>query len=538
MGNGTVAKKGHILLVRGPINTALYDLENGKVYSVNPLMAELIEGWLGKDQSCKSPPVKEDTLKVLRSYLARHPALGGISDSWSSNKELLKENIQTLSYQSGPVGLDYVWLELTKSCNLFCVHCYEEAGTNLPHPTHAIGRPTSGDPLPSMEKEHISLEQWKGILAEGARLGAKRVQFTGGEPTLYPGLMELIEYARSCRYHDIEVFTNATQLEDSRLRQWATSGVRVALSFYSCDPRTHDTITGKTGSFCQTVQGIRAILAHNIPVRVAIVLMRDNLSHLKDTVEFLKELGLKDNEIEWDYVRPTGRGEAEVAIMGEDVGTEVTPFRPSSREEGQGTCDKGFARGTCWKGKIAISSEGDVYPCIFARQMSIGKFPEMGLEEIIQRQDLQRLWQITLEEVETCRDCELRYGCFDCRALAQTNTGDLLSKNPHCRYNPYTGLMERNGGQKMKERPKKRGDIVSGDVDDETVIYDSRNHNVHHLNLLGSVIWDLCDGNHTVKDITKEIVDVLKADPIQVEGDVAKMVEEFQGKGLLEEASK
>ncbi len=531
MGNGAVAKKGHILLVRGPVNTALYSLENGEVYSVNPLMTELIEGWLGKDQSCNSPPVKEDTLKVLRSYLARHPALGGVSDGWS-NKEFSKEVVQTLSYQSGPVGLDFVWLELTKSCNLFCAHCYEGAGTNHPHP------------LPSMEREHISLGQWKDILAEGARLGAKRVQFTGGESTLYPGLTELIEYARSCRYRDIEVFTNATQLEGSLLRQWAASGVRVALSFYSCDPKTHDIITGRTGSFRQTVQGIRAILAHNIPVRVAIVLMRDNMSHLTDTVEFLKGLGLKDNEIEWDYVRPTGRGVAEAAFMGRDVQSEVASFRSSSLEttssleEGQGACDKGFDRGTCWKGKIAISSEGDVYPCIFARQMSIGKFPEMRLEEIIQGQDIQRLWKITLEEVEICRDCELRYGCFDCRALAQTTTGDLLSKNPHCRYNPYTGLMERNGGKKMKERPKKRGDIVSGDVDDETVIYDSRNHNVHHLNLLGSVIWDLCDGNHTVKDITKEIVDVLKADPVQVEGDVAKMVEEFQGKGLLEEVLK
>ena len=538
MGNGTVAKKGHILLVRGPVNTALYDLENEEVYSVNPLMAELIEGWLDKDQSCKSPPVKEDTLKVIRSYLARHPALGGISDSWSSNKELSKENIQTLYNQSGPVGLDYVWLELTKSCNLFCAHCYEEAGTNHPHPTHAIGRPTSGGHLPSREREHISLEQWKDILSEGARLGAKRVQFTGGEPTLYPGLMGLIEYARSCRYRDIEIFTNATRLEDSLLRQWASSGVRVALSFYSCDPRTHDTITGMAGSFRQTVQGIRAILANNIPVRVAIVLMRDNLSHLTDTVEFLKGLGLKDNEIEWDYVRPTGRGVVKAGLMGRDVQSDVTPFRSSSLEEGQGTCDKGFARGTCWKGKIAISSEGDVYPCIFARQMSIGKFPEMRLEEIIQGQYLQRLWQITLEEVEICRDCELRYGCFDCRALAQTTTGELLSRNPRCRYNPYTGLMERNGGKEMKERPKKRGDIVSGDVDDETVIYDSRNHNVHHLNLLGSVIWDLCDGNHTVKDITKEIVDVLKADHVQVERDVTKMIGEFQGKGLLEEVLK
>lgn len=90
----------------------------------------------------------------------------------------------------------------------------------------------------------------------------------------------------------------------------------------------------------------------------------------------------------------------------------------------------------------------------------------------------------------------------------------------------------------MKGKPRKRGDIVSGDVDDEIVIYDSRNHNVHHLNLLGIVIWDLCDGNHTVKDITKEIVDVLTADTVQVERDVTNMIEEFQGKGLLEEALK
>ncbi len=528
MSNGANAINGHILLVRGPVNTALYDLKQGNIYSINPLMADVIEGWLDKDHSYKSPPIGRDTLKVLRRYLARHPALAGLSDRRRTKVPLgtSKQVVHTLSYPSGPVGLDYVWLELTSSCNLSCAHCYAGAGTNHHHP------------------KPISLGQWKGVLAECARLGAKKVQFTGGEPTLYPGLSELIEYARSCRYHDIEVFTNATRLEERLLRQWASSGVRVGVSFYSCDRETHDTITGRTGSFRQTVQGIRAILAHNIPVRVAIVLMRDNLSYLTDTVEFLKGLGLKDKEIEWDYVRPTGRGEAEAALVGRDVRSEIAPYKPSSLEasssleEGQGACDKRIARGTCWNGKIAISSEGDVYPCIFARQMSVGKFPEMRLEEIIQGQALQRLWKVTLEEVETCRDCELRYGCFDCRAQAQTTTGDLLSKNPHCRYNPYTGIMERNGGQKMKERPKKRGDIVNGDVGDEVVIYDTKNDNVHHLNLLASVIWDLCDGNHTAKEITEEIVDVLEADPSQVEGDVSKMIEEFQGKGLLEEVSK
>ncbi len=525
MGYGAYPTNGKIVAVKGPVNTALYDLENLEVYSINSLMVKVMEGGMDGTWSCKPQSMRRETLNVVKGYLDKHPALAGLSDRWRT-KGIPTQVDQTLSYTSGPISLDFMWLELTESCNLFCAHCYEDAGPNHPHPTH----PASGGP--------ISLEQWKDILTEGARLGAKRVQFVGGEPTLYPGLMELIEYARSCRYRDIEVFTNATRLEDNLLRQWASSGIMVALSFYSWDPKTHDTITRKTGSFRRTVRGIRTILAHNIPVRVGIVLMRDNMSHLTDTVEFLKGLGLKDKEIGWDYVRPTGRGEAETALMRSDFRTEVTTFRPSSLEKERRTCDKGFARGTCWKGKIAISSEGDVYPCVFARKISIGKFPEMRLEEIVQGQALQQLWQITLEEVETCKDCELRYGCFDCRALAQTTTGDLFSKIQHCQYNPYTGLTEINGGQKMKERPKKREDIINEIVEDETVIYDPKNHNVHHLNPVAGVIWDLCDGSHTAKEIVEEIVDVLEADQSQVEGDVTKTIEEFQSKGLLEEASK
>ncbi len=64
-----------------------------------------------------------------------------------------------------------------------------------------------------------------------------------------------------------------------------------------------------------------------------------------------------------------------------------------------------------------------------------------------------------------------------------------------------------------------------------------KNHNVHHLNPVAGVIWDLCDGSHTGKEIAEEIVGVLEADQSQVEGDVTKTIEEFQSKGLLEEAS-
>ncbi|MCP4366424.1 MAG: radical SAM protein [Planctomycetes bacterium] len=519
MGNGTYHINDNLYLVRGPVNAALYDVKQGDVYTVSPLITEVLGSGLGSSRAYGPQPISKDTLGVIRGYLSRHPALAELSDRWRGNG-LSREAPQEFFAPTGTDGLDHIWLELTESCNLSCTHCYAEAGACSP--------------------DELSQEQWKQILAEGARLGAKTVQFTGGEPTLHPGLTDLIEYARAQRYTDIEVFTNGTRLEDGILKRWKSLGVDVALSFYSYDPETHDRITGRPRSFRQTVQGIRAILSHKIPVRVAIILMKENLSHHKGTIDFLRGLGLKAEEIEWDTVRPTGRGAVVEALPEGEIGTDTTSFRPSSSlEEGQGTCcDKKFGLSTCWKGLMAISSRGDAYPCIFARQRPVGKFPEMGLEEIIRGQELQRLWQITLEDVEMCKDCELRYGCFDCRALALTTTGELLSKGPRCRYNPYTGLMENNGAKIVEEKPKRRTDIINEDVEDETVIYDPKSHNVHHLNPIAGVIWVLCDGNHTTKQITEEIVAVLDAEPSQVERDVTKIIEDFQGKDLLDKTSK
>ncbi|HLA38073.1 MAG TPA: PqqD family peptide modification chaperone [Candidatus Brocadiales bacterium] len=501
--------KSHIVLVRGPVNSALYDLGRGEIYTIDPRVVDV----LGGVQSLKPSYIGGKALQVLRGYFVRHPALAQYETS-NNNSGVSEGIVKSLSCQSGPAGLSFMWLELTNACNLSCAHCYAEAGVR--------------------RTNELSHRQWKEILEEGSELGARHVQLTGGETTLYPGLIDLVEYARSCHYTGIEVVTNATRLEDRLLRQWATLGVKVAVSFYSYDPEAHDGITRSPGSFRQTVEGIKALLSYQIPVRANIVLMQGNLTHLKGTREFLEGLGLE--EIGHDYVRPTGRGEVESRLVGEGVGKgkpEPNLPRPSERRR-RVFDERPCSWITCWKSEIVISSEGVVYPCIFARCLPVGRFPEMRLKEIIQGQAVQKLWQITLDNVETCKDCELRYGCFNCRALALTTTGRLLAKDPRCQYNPYTGLVEGHGGKGMKERPKIRIDLINETVEEEVVIYDPKNHNLHHLNPMAGVIWELCDGNHTPKEIAEEVVSVLETDPVQVERDVTKTIEEFQSKGLLE----
>jgi radical SAM protein with 4Fe4S-binding SPASM domain len=53
--------------------------------------------------------------------------------------------------------------------------------------------------------------------------------------------------------------------------------------------------------------------------------------------------------------------------------------------------------------------------------------------------EMRRFWSLNKDGVATCRDCEYRYFCPDCRPWASGHSGDLRGKSPVCTYNPYTG---------------------------------------------------------------------------------------------------
>ena len=72
--------------------------------------------------------------------------------------------------------LRFVWLEITGSCQLACVHCYAESG-----PTGTHGTMTGGD--------------WRRVIDQAAALGVRLVQFIGGEPTMHPELPRLVDHA-------------------------------------------------------------------------------------------------------------------------------------------------------------------------------------------------------------------------------------------------------------------------------------------------------------------------------------------------------
>ena len=81
--------------------------------------------------------------------------------------------------------------------------------------------------------------------------------------------------------------------------------------------------------------------------------------------------------------------------------------------------------------------------------------------------------------------------------------------------------------------PERAPNISEYEVEDETVLYDPRSDAAHVLNPTAAVVWWLCDGDHKVKDIARELGDLYDKEPDSVREDVNEIIEGFLGSRLI-----
>ncbi len=91
---------------------------------------------------------------------------------------------------------------------------------------------------------------------------------------------------------------------------------------------------------------------------------------------------------------------------------------------------------TCLNRKISIDSNGNIKNCP-ATQQVFGNICQVKLSDVIKDTSFNRVWNINKDDIETCKDCEFRYVCLDCRAFIE-DPMDPYSKPLKCGYDPYT----------------------------------------------------------------------------------------------------
>jgi len=213
---------------------------------------------------------KEKALEDYRQVLYTINTLAS-SDEVCPFSYIGVERVEPFSKElPAPFRLD---LALTYRCNNSCAHCY------------------SGKASVSRE---LSTVEWKRVVNRAFDLGIPQILFTGGEPTLREDLIDITAHAEATGLVT-GLVTNGRQLKDSGyVRRLAKAGLDYAqVTLESHKPEIHDTITGVSGSWDESVDGIRNLLKTPIYTSINMTLNRQNLKHAVGTVDFFHELGLR-----------------------------------------------------------------------------------------------------------------------------------------------------------------------------------------------------------------------------------------------------
>lgn len=420
---------------------AICDTNTGNVYSVNETAKEII---LGQKQD-------ENFSEQLKK--------NGLIENNEPQKPL---EVKKPEFQ-----LEFVWFEiLSDDCNERCLHCYADS---MP-PTYRKALESSNQPkeIPILNERDqklkeiksrlkLSTERWKELIKESHDLGCRDCQFIGGEPFLWRGdnketVLDLASYAKDLQYDSIEIFTNATMINQKDITRIKELGINIAVSLYSDDPEVHDQITQSPGSFRKTTRELDWLREAEVPTRVETVLMRPNQDTVESTNNFIQQMGFFHRVP--DVLRPKGRGDnSELQPDPESLvqyGLILGPSFSASPEFFQ----RSVEGHNCLAGKITITDNGNVLPCIFSREQIVGNVRTKPMEKVMEGK-IQDIWQTTKDDVLVCQDCEYRYVCFDCRPISEGATcgnGEYkTAPYPRCTYNPYKGEW---GGGKWKLNEK------------------------------------------------------------------------------------
>jgi radical SAM protein with 4Fe4S-binding SPASM domain len=444
--SGEYMFKDGVFFVPGKLRGAVYDLNSSNVYSINQSACDVLTG------TTENP----EFWKKLES-------MNLVTKEKGDGKRIIPELLQNPSLQ-------FVWFEvISDDCNESCIHCYAEC---MP-PTYrkAMGLSTEeggvGNPKQESDKK-ISFEKWKQLIDESYSLGCRRCQFIGGEPMLYRGengetIFDLAEHSKTVGFEFIEIFTNATLLTPEKVQKIKTLGLNVAVSLYSNNESVHESITKTPGSFRKTTEALKLLQEVGVPVRVETVLMRPNEETIVETQKFVEEMGFSHKQP--DVLRPKGRGDNPSIMPTKESIVKYSLMLSPGFTITRDVLSRNVSGHPCLSGKITITDNGDVLPCIFSRNLAVGNVLETTLRKIVTGQKLQTTWRSTKDNVLVCQDCEYRYACFDCRPLSEgVNQGRgeyLTAPYPRCTYNPYTGEWGR-GAWRINEKSEPYYDETLG----------------------------------------------------------------------------
>lgn len=350
--------------------------------------------------------------------------------------------------------------EVTRRCNLKCVHCRSSSGLE------AKGHPD------------FTLAEAKRVLDDIASYAKPVVVLSGGEPLLRPDVFEIATYGTALGLR-MCLATNGTLVTQEICGKIKAAGIKmVSLSLDGASAEVHDDFRCQPGAFAGTLNAARLFKENGISFLINSSFTKRNQGEIPKIYQLAKEIGATA----WYMfmIVPTGRGEdiMDELIAPEDYekllvwhydmekGEKDILVRPTcapnyyrvvlqqAKEQGDDyqrrtlQFSTGGSKG-CLAGQLIslIDVDGNVLPCSYF-PMAAGNIREKSFKEIWEKSELFQDLRNFKAYKGRCGSCEYVNVCGGCRARAYAVTGDYMAEEPYCTYIPLKMRKQESGEKK------------------------------------------------------------------------------------------
>lgn len=344
-----------------------------------------------------------------------------------------------------PNTLRLVAWETTRNCNLSCKHCRASA---------TMG-PYEGE---------LDTQAAFQLLDQIAQVGNPIVILTGGEALLRPDIFEIAKFGTDKGLRMV-MSPNGTLINAENAKKMKDSGIqRISVSLDGATSKVHDDFRGVPGAYDGALAGIEQAKAAGIDFQINTTITKANLDQIPKILKLAEDLGAVAHHI--FLLVPTGRGKyiVDQAIDAKEYEETLNWFydqrdktslqlkatcaphyyrilRQRAKAEGKSVTFQTHGLDAVTRGCLAgtgfcfISHRGIVQPCGFLH-LECGDVTQTSFVDIWKNSEIFATLRDVNQLKEKCGICEYRKVCGGCRARAYEATGDFLTAEPLCLYQP------------------------------------------------------------------------------------------------------
>ena len=353
-----------------------------------------------------------------------------------------------------------VW-NITRTCNLRCVHCYSDS-MSMKYPGE------------------LNWEQMQAVVKDLASYKVPSLLLSGGEPLIHPRFFDIVDFATE-QGLKLTISTNGTLITPGKAALLKAANVAYVGISLDGIGEIHDQFRGKVGAFEAAVRGFKNCHEVGQKTGLRLTLTRHNVENIERILDFIEEQQIQ--RVCFYHLVPAGRGSAMQVLEPEaargaidtlisrvedwhakgidrEVLTVTQPAdgayllvrmerenHPNLEQARQLLGWNGGGANSSGRGIANIDTQGNVHPDQFWQDVQLGNVKRMPFSQIweggneLSAQVLDEIRSVGLLSADE-RKARMHGRCADCqwfklcgggfRTRAAFANGDLWGSDPGC----------------------------------------------------------------------------------------------------------